>query len=734
MLRASTGLGLAVIVAGLAYGHSDDPKVNDRFGPYLGTGWKASEGVPMRGGFSSFGEITLESWLTLADLGGADTGNDCWGYVSPSGREYAIIGDSQGTSFVEITDPAAPVILGKISGPNSLWRDVKVFQHHAYIVSEGGDGIQIVNMSNIDLGLVTLVATITTGGTTATHNIAINTDSGFLYRSGGGDNGLRIYDLNASLTNPPYVGMWITKYVHDVQIVTYPDGSPYAGREIAFCCAGFNGGWNETGLSIVDVTDKDNIFVVGELEHSNNHYSHQGWLTEDFQYFYLNDELDEQNTGSATTTRIIDVSNLANPFQAGTCTTGSSAIDHNLYIKGDLMYQSNYRSGLRVFDISNRLNPEEIAWFDTYPSDDSPQFNGIWSNYPFFPSGTVIGSDLERGLFVWTLSTPSVATTVIDPMPEMLNPEGGDSFRIQATMVPGVDIDLSASVLRWDDGSGWQETSMTLETPGNPAVLRATFGPSVCGEMVEFEAIVATDDGFSLSAASGSIISANDIVTTFEDSCETDPGWTVQNDCIDGQWDRGSPVGGGDRGDPPNDADGSGQCWLTDNVDGNSDVDQGTTTLISPILDGSMGNAVLEYYRWFSNNAGAAPNEDIFVVRISDDGGTTWSVLEQVGPTGAESNGGWYLVQFDLASITGIDPTDQIRLAFVAEDALNGSVVEAGVDGIRMTSIDCETCVGDIDGNNVVDVEDILAVIAGYGTEYTVDDVLAVLGAFGSDC
>ena len=734
MLRAGFCLGATVVVAGMAMGHSDDPKVNDRFGPYRGPGWTASEGVPMRGGFASYGDITLQSWLSLDDLGGADTGNDCWGYTSPSGREYGIIGDSDGTSFVEVTDPAAPNIVGKITGPNSLWRDVKVFQHHAYIVSEGGDGIQVVNMSNIDLGLVTHVATITSGGTSATHNVAINTDSGYLYRSGGGDNGLRIYDLNASLTNPPYVGSWITKYVHDVQIVTYPPGSQYEGREIAFCCAGFNSGWTETGLSIVDVTDKDNIFVVAEMQHSNNNYSHQGWLTDDYQYFYLNDELDEQYTGTTTTTRIIDVSNLSNPFQAGTCSTGSSSIDHNLYIRGDLMFQANYRSGLRIFDISNRLAPEQIAWFDTYPTDDAAQFNGIWSNYPYFPSGTVIGSDLERGLFVWTITAPSVAVTVMDPMPEMLDPAGGDSFRIEATMVSGVDIDLDASVLRWDDGSGWQEAAMTMVTPGNPAVLRATFGTTDCGNMVDFEAVVATDDGFSVTATSGAIMSANDIVTTFEDACETDPGWTVDNACTDGQWNRGTPVGGGDRGDPPNDADGSGQCWLTDNVDGNSDVDGGTTTLISPILDGSASDAILEYNRWFSNNSGASPNEDVFTVRISDDGGATWAVLEQVGPTGPEVGGGWYLVQFDLGSIGGIEPSDQIRVAYVAEDAGNGSVVEAGIDGIRITSIDCESCTGDIDGNNTVDVEDVLAVIAGYGTDYTVDDILIVLAAYGSDC
>ena len=734
MLRICLASTLAASIVGLASAHTDDPKVNDRFGPYHGPGWQRSSEQPLRGLFDSFGDITLEAWLSLDDLGGADTGNDCWGYVSPSGREYAIIGDSNGTSFVEVTNPAAPVIVEKISGPGSLWRDIKTYGTHAYMVSEGGSGIQVVDMANIDLGIVTLVNTVDSDGTSATHNVAINTDSGYLYRVGGGDNGLRIYDLNASPTNPPYVGAWSSKYVHDVQIVTYPAGSPFAGREVAFCCSGFNGGWNETGLSIVDVTNKSNIFVIGEVQHSNNNYSHQGWLTEDYQYFYLNDELDEQNTGSLTTTRILDVSDIANPVQVGTCTSGSTSVDHNLYIKGDTMYQANYRSGLRIFDISDRLNPAQIAWFDTYPGSESANFNGIWSNYPFFPSGTVIGSDLERGLFVWSMEAPSVAVTLLDPLPDMLNPAGGDSFRIEATLIPDAEIDFAETVLRWDDGAGWQEASMTVDTPGNPVVLRATFGPTECGSSVEFEATVTAVDGFSITATSGTLLSANDVLTTFEDNCESDMGWTVVNDCTDGQWDRGTPAGGGDRGDPPTDGDGSSQCWLTDNVAGNSDVDGGHTTLISPVLDASDDNAILQYTRWYSNNNGAAPNADVFIVRVSDDAGATWTTLEEIGPSGSESGGGWFTVQFDVASIVGIEPNNQLRLSFDASDLADGSVIEAGIDGIIITSIDCEDCIGDLDGNGVVDVEDILLVIAGFGDDYTVDDILIVLAAFGNSC
>ena len=163
-------------------------------------------------------------------------------------------------------------------------------------------------------------------------------------------------------------------------------------------------------------------------------------------------------------------------------------------------------------------------------------------------------------------------------------------------------------------------------------------------------------------------------------------------------------------------------------------MDGGHTTLISPVLDASDDNAILQYTRWFSNNNGAAPNADVLIVRVSDDAGATWTTLEEIGPSGPEAGGGWFTVQIDVASITGIQPNNQLRLSFDASDLADGSVVEAGVDGIIITSIDCEDCTGDLDGNGVVDVEDILLVIAGFGSDYTVDDILIVLGAFGDSC
>ncbi len=396
---------LPLLLCLFAFAHDDDPKLLDRQEPRIAPAFRlAVNGKLGQPAFPAEG-VELLSWLPLNEFGAFSAANDCWGYVSPSGREYAIIGLSSATAFVEVSQPDDAQIVAVKPGPSSSWRDIKTYQHYAYAVSEGGSGVQVFDLEDIDDGVVTLVNTITEGGTQATHNVAIDTDSGFLYRCGGSSNGLRIYSL-ANPAQPTLVAQWQDRYVHDAQPVTYTTG-PHAGRQIVFACAGFNGGSVMTGLSILDVTDKQNIQVLSHLEYPVASYSHQGWLSADQNYFYLNDELDESDNHINTTTHVIDIHDFSNPFQTATFSSGVPAIDHNLYTVGNLIFEANYRSGLRIFDATNPTAPTPFAYFDTYPEDNNTRFNGLWSNYPFFPSGTIIGSDIERGLFVWRLQQPN---------------------------------------------------------------------------------------------------------------------------------------------------------------------------------------------------------------------------------------------------------------------------------------------------------------------------------------
>jgi len=357
-----------------------------------------------RGGFDAE-NITLRAWLDLpAFPGGSRSGNNCWGYVSPSGREYAIMGLERGFGFVEVTDPDNPVIVGVITGPTSLWHDVRCVGHYAYGVSEAGSGIQVIDMSQIDNGTVTLVKNKTQLGHSSTHTIAVNPDSGYLYLAGTNiNNGGLTAVSTTDPDDPTIVGAWNQMYVHEAQIVTYTEG-PYAGREIAFCYSGFDGGWSQTGLRIVDVTDKSNMFTISTVSWAGASYSHQGWLSEDRKYLYIDDELDEYyGHHSTTTTHVFNVEDLTDPVFQGTFTSGRPSIDHNQYTHKGRIYQANYRSGLRVFEYSDPMAPTQIAYFDSYPENDGIGFDGAWSTYPYFPSGTVLISDINRGLFIVSL-------------------------------------------------------------------------------------------------------------------------------------------------------------------------------------------------------------------------------------------------------------------------------------------------------------------------------------------
>ena len=358
--------------------------------------------------------VTLYRNLTLSDFG-AGFAEDSWGYVSPAGREYAIIGLSTGTGFVEITDPANPVIVDVMTQPNR-GRDMKVYQNYVYSSSDSGP-THVYDLANIDNGVITHVRTLNVG----THNLAVDEVSGFLYLTGGGRT--NIYDLSDP-ADPTFVGVW-PHQTHDAQVVTYTQG-PYAGRQIEFAFAG-----RDLRLDIVDVTDKSNIFLVGRTSYPKPGYTHQGWLSADRRYMYISDELD-----NIQRTTVIDVSDLANPTFVGDFTTGLPSTDHNLYVHNGFIFEANYTSGLRIFDASDPVNPVEVGYFDTYPENNDPGFRGAWNVYPFFPSGTVIVSDRSRGLFILDV------TDAVGRAPGDLNCDGVvDSFDIEPFLVALFDPD-----------------------------------------------------------------------------------------------------------------------------------------------------------------------------------------------------------------------------------------------------------------------------------------------------
>ncbi|MDG2292215.1 MAG: hypothetical protein P8L37_06120 [Phycisphaerales bacterium] len=341
---------------------------------------------------------------------------------------------------------------------------------------------------------------------------------------------------------------------------------------------------------------------------------------------------------------------------------------------------------------------------------------------------------------------PELEIELLGGAPSLLNPDG-DSVGVQITeLVPGT-FDPNGLTLVYDAGAG--EVSSALVPDGS--AYSANFPGLPCFADVSWyiQAVSLGGDEYRLPENApletyDSVVAIG--VTAFEDNGEVDLGWAVSGSATDGQWTVATtPAGGGERGDPPADSDGSGKCHLTDNVAGNSDVDGGSTILTSPVLDASIDSPKLSYARWFHNSFGASPFEDTMEVEISDDAGASWILLEQIGPDGPEVSGDWFVKEFALDDVAGFTANDQFRIRFTANDTGNGSVVEAGVDAILISTIECDEveCPADIDGSGQVDVGDLLAVIAAWGSAdaesdldgsglVDVGDLLAVIAAWSS--
>jgi len=350
--------------------------------------------------------INLLHRIHLEDLGnGTASGSDIWGWTDPQdSKEYAIMGLTDGTVFVDITAPRTPVYLGFLptATSSSTWRDMKTYDNHAFIVSEAnGHGMQIFDLTQLRDVInppVNFTATANYNEFGSAHNIVINEMTGFAYAVGADcSGGLHMMDISNPLV-PINQGCFAEDgYTHDAQCVLYigPDNE-HVGKELCFNS-------NTDTLTIVDVTDKNTPIQLSRTPYSNSRYTHQGWLTEDQRYFLMNDELDEQNLGHNTKTYIWDLVDLDTPVIIGEYIGPQPSIDHNLYIKDNFAYLSNYTSGLSIVDITDIGNGQltEAANFDSYPDNNSSVFDGAWSNYPFFDSGNVIVSDISGGLFVF---------------------------------------------------------------------------------------------------------------------------------------------------------------------------------------------------------------------------------------------------------------------------------------------------------------------------------------------
>ena len=361
-------------------------------------------------------EVDLQAYLPLASIG-AEPGervSDAWGWTDPeTGREYGLVGRSGGAAIVDVTDAVNPVYLGVIPANRSGARDLKVYADHLFFTGDGAGAhglivFDLTRLRDVTDPPVEFAPDLRWDEIGSAHNLIIDTDAGTAFTvstSGDGHTcggGLVMIDIRQPLA-PEFAGCFTDTEglifqgrTHDAQCLIYdgPD-TDYRGRELCFAS-------NETALRIVDVTDKANPTPISAAAYPGVAYIHQGWLSDDRRYFYLDDELDELvGTTERTKTIVWDVTDLDDPVAVADYYGPNNATDHNLYVKGDRMYQANYQAGFRVVDISDPENPREVGFFDTTPyGADPPGFNGAWTAFPYFESETVLVTSMLEGVFL----------------------------------------------------------------------------------------------------------------------------------------------------------------------------------------------------------------------------------------------------------------------------------------------------------------------------------------------
>lgn len=336
-------------------------------------------------------QLSVLAQVNMSFLGRLDYDaqlSNVWGYAQ-DGREYALVGLSSGCTIVDVTDPTNPQELFFIAGQQGIWREIKTWLHYAYVTNETGGGIQIIDLSGLPSNMT---YSEWTGGMFNGETISITTahtpfidENGILYLNGTSwiANGTRaqvLLDLTQNPTNPPIVGTYAGGYVHDcfARNDTLWNGEIYNGY-----------------FSVIDVSDKANPVVLA-TQTTPNSFTHNTWLSDNGQYLFTTDE----KTGSFVAA--YDVSNLQDIQETDRyqSSPGTGVIPHNTYVvAGNFLVTSYYKDGVTVVDANNPYNLVEVGNYDTSPLSGNG-FSGAWGVYPYLPSGNLLVSDMQEGLFI----------------------------------------------------------------------------------------------------------------------------------------------------------------------------------------------------------------------------------------------------------------------------------------------------------------------------------------------
>jgi choice-of-anchor B domain-containing protein len=652
--------------------------------------------------------------------------SDIWGYVDASGNEYAIVGNQTGTSIVDVSDPTSPVEIFYSAGDQTIWRDMKVWGTTAYITNEGGSGLKIIDLSNLPGPITAADVTQFTGSQfpfTTAHNIFMD-ENGIAYIAGAnnGVGGAIILDCAANALNPVELGRYDDYYMHDVFV-----------RNDTL----WGGAINDGFFVVVDVSDPANCVTMA-THFTPTTFSHNTWLSDDGNTLYTTDEVSNAYIAA------YDVSNLANIVELDRIQSspGQDVIPHNTFVKGNFLVTSYYTDGIVVHDATNPANLIEVGNYDTSPAFSGDGFNGAWGVYPYFPSGNIIASDIENGLFVLGVNyTPGaylegnitdaltsaplnnaqidiVATSASD-----ISNGSGDYFSglasggtydvtysktgyisetisnvilsngnttvVNVELVPLITFTLQGTV---EDTNGTPIPNVQISINGPQQSQTTTNG---VGQFSLNSFLEGTYELFIGAWGYHPVCISNQQFTTnggpyvyqleagYSDNFELDLGWTVSGSPDTGDWERGEPNGTtyqGGQANPDNDTQDCGEmAFITGNDGGqvgNDDVDEGVTTLSSPLFDlSNYSDPYLSFERWFFNEGGFGTPNDSLIIELSNG---TQSVVLDVADQNDPNESEWTYREFRLSDL--IPTTSLMQLKVRAMDENGGHLVEGGFD------------------------------------------------------
>lgn len=334
----------------------------------------------------------------------------CWGYVAPDGREYAILGTYTGTAIIDITDSANVREVVHISGPSSIWREMRTWGTYAYVVSEGGGGTQIIDLSQLpDTAWRVTSFTYTSGTNNTSRAHTIEIFDGYMYLNGCANwspGGIVMFNLNNPIA-PAFEGVYTQRYIHD----------SYIRNDTIFGAAIYSGG----GVDIIDARVKSSPTVIARITYTGSG-THNTWVTKDRRYVISTDEIGSTQKNL----KFWDLAGLPIPpaSPSATYTYNPTDIVHNVTVRGNYAYVAWYTAGLVVVNVTNPISPQTVGWYDTYPGT-SGSYNGVWAVYPYFPSGKIIVSDMQTGLYIFRFANLAPRRSV-----QLLSPVEMDTVRV----------------------------------------------------------------------------------------------------------------------------------------------------------------------------------------------------------------------------------------------------------------------------------------------------------------